>query len=91
MAQWRAWASGLITTLGTPLAKISQDLLGGAVDGVQVPVFGLQYQQPAPGVQHHKVRVGLLGANGHVVPQQVVVIQLLLQPLGQTPLAGGHA
>ena len=64
-------------------------LAGDVANGVQMPVLGLQHQQTPSGVQHHEVRVCLFGAYGHVVPQQVVGIELLLQPLGQASLARG--
>jgi hypothetical protein len=63
----------------------------GLANGVQSPIFRLQNQRPSLRMDHHKVRVGLLRPHGHVVPQQVVVLQLLLQPLGQTALARSHA
>jgi hypothetical protein len=34
-------------------------------------------------VHHDKVRVLVPRADGHVVPEQVVVVELLLQPFGQ--------
>ena len=57
-----------------PVSHDIPGLSGGALDGAEVPVFRLQHQQPMPGVQHHKVRVSLLGANRNVVPKQVVGI-----------------
>ena len=72
-------------TIGNDFPRLFVDL----VDGGQTPVFYLQNQNAAPGVQHHKVRVQMLGANGHVVPQQIVIIKLLLQALGQSRFATG--
>ena len=43
-----------------------------------VVVFDVNHQQAPAGVQHDKVGMGSLGADGHVVPQQVVGIELLL-------------
>lgn len=63
----------------------------GVADGADVPVFGFQDQRTPVRVQHHKIGVGLLGANRHVVPKQVVVFEFLLQPLGQALFAGRHA
>ena len=42
-------------------------------------------------MQDPTVGVRLFGADGHVVPEQVVVFELLLQSLGETFLAIGHA
>ena len=42
-------------------------------------------------MQHDEVGVRLLGADGHVVPDQVVVVQLLLQALAEAALALRHA
>ena len=67
---------------------IHQDLpvlAGGFVDGLQAPIFGFQDQHAAPGVEHHEIGLRLLGTHWHVVPKQVVVFELLLQALGQSP------
>ena len=77
--------------LGLAVGDDLETLARGAADGVQAPVLHLQHQGAAARVQHHEIRPRLLGADGHVPPEQVVVFQLLLQPLGQPPFAGGHA
>ena len=41
-------------------------------------------------MQNQKVGVELLRADGHVVPNQVVILQEGFQPLGQPPLARCH-
>jgi hypothetical protein len=61
--------------------------LVGTQDRFQPPVLDFQDQQAAPRVQDHEVRVGVPRADGHVVPDQVVVVELLLQPFGGAPLA----
>ena len=60
-------------------------------DGAQAEVFDLQNQQPPAGVQHDEVGVQLLRADGHVVPKQVVVVELVFQPLGQALFSRCHA
>ena len=63
----------------------------GVADGVGLPVLHFQHQQAAARVEHHEVRMALLEPDRHVVPEQVVVLQLLFQPFGDTLLAAGHA
>ena len=65
-------------------------VFAGLHDGAQAEVFDFQNQQPPAGVQHDEIGVQLLGTYGHVVPEQVVLIELLLQPLRQTSLTTGH-
>jgi hypothetical protein len=55
-------------------------LFVGLHDGAQAEVFDLQDQDAPARVQHDEVGVQLLRADGHVVPEQVVVVELLLQP-----------
>ena len=50
-----------------------------------------QNQQAPAGVQHDEVGVQLLRAYGYVVPKQVVVVELVFQPLGQALFSTGHA
>ena len=64
-------------------------LASGLHYGFKLPVFGFQNQDAAPGMHDHKVWMRLLGTDRHVIPKQIVVIKLLLQPLGQSVLAGG--
>ena len=46
--------------------------LVGLLDGGELPVFHLQDEDAAAGVEDAEVGVGALGAHGHVVPEQVV-------------------
>ena len=66
-------------------------LLVGLLNGLGAPVFHFQNQQPAPGMHHHKIRVQVPGADRHVVPKQIVVVELLLKPFSQPAFAAGHA
>jgi hypothetical protein len=66
-------------------------LLVGLGDGLEAPVLHLQDQQPAARVQHDEIGMRLSGADRHVVPDEVVVVELLFQPLGQPALALRHA
>lgn len=66
-------------------------LAGGVLDGVQPPVLGFEDEQAAAGVENDEIGVRLLGADGDVVPDQVVVIELLLQAFGEALFAGCHA
>ena len=66
-------------------------LTRGTTHRLQSPVFGFQDQQPTPWMQNDEIGVGLLWTNGDVVPEQVVVFELLFEPLGQSALAVGHA
>ena len=63
----------------------------GVADGVGLPVLHLQHQQAATGMEDDEIGVALFQADRHVVPDQVVVLELLLQPLGNAFLAAGHA
>lgn len=65
--------------------------LVGLHDGAQAKVFDFQNQQAPAGVQHDEIRVQLLGADGYVVPEQVVVVEFVFQPLGQALFSKGHA
>src|SRR6185312_454688 len=62
----------------------------GMADGVGLPVLHFQHQQAAARVEHHEVGAALLEADRHVVPEQVVVFELLFQPFGHALLAAGH-
>lgn len=42
-------------------------------------------------MKHHEVGMALFGADGDVEPQQVVIVELLLEPLRQATFAGRHA
>ena len=66
-------------------------LLVGGADRLQAPVLDFQDQQAAARVQHHEVWMGVLRANRHVVPDQVVVVELLLQTLGGSALPLRHS
>ena len=48
------------------------------------------HHDAAARVRHAKVGVGVTWPHWHVVPEQVVILQLLRQPLGQTALARSH-
>ena len=65
--------------------------LAGLADVVELPVFDLQHQQAAARMQHDEVGVQPLGADRHVVPDEVVAAELLLEPFSKTPLARRHA
>ncbi|MCY1234956.1 hypothetical protein D9M72_475550 [compost metagenome] len=78
-------------TLGHAVRRDQPIATAGLPDSVQAPVLGFQDQQAAARVQHDEVGMALLGPDGHVEPQQVVVVELLLQALCQSALAGRHA
>jgi hypothetical protein len=58
---------------------------------VELPVLHLQHQNAPARVHHAKVGVGVLWPHGHVVPEQVIVIEFVFEPLRQAALAAGHA
>ena len=78
-------------TLGNTVRDDLPGLPVGALDRGEPPVLDLQHQQAAARMDHHEIRVREPGADRNVVPQPVVVVEFLLQPLGQAPLAAGHA
>jgi len=78
---------GVLDDLRLPIIQDLPVLPGGLLDRFQPPVLGLQDQHTAPRVQHHEIGLRLLWAHGHVVPEQVIVFELLLQAFGQAPLA----
>ena len=65
-------------------------LFGRLLNRIQPPVLGFKNQDAAAWVDHDKIRVRLFGTDGDVVPEHVVVIEFLLQPLGQTTLTCRH-
>ena len=65
--------------------------LAGLANRVQMPILDFEDQQSAAWVKHDEVGVRALGADGHVIPEQIVVIELLLKPFGKTLFATRHA
>ena len=59
--------------------------------GVRLPVLDLQHQEPAGRVQHHEVRMPVARPDGHVVPAQVLVIELVVQTRREAAFPAGHA
>lgn len=86
----RQWVDDDFGLAGSVVQNLKA-LARGAEDGAGVPVLGFQNQCTTVRVQDDKVRVGLPGADGHVPPEQVVVIELAFQPVGQALFASGHA
>jgi hypothetical protein len=81
---------GLGTVFGTALGQDFPACLVGTQNRLQPPVLDFQDQQAAPRMQDDEVRVGVPRADGHVVPDEVVVVELLLEAFGQAPLALCH-
>ena len=86
----RQWVYDGFDLVGVAVQNVKA-LACRTVDGVEVPVLGFQNQRTTARVEYDKVRTGLFGANGHVPPQQGVVIEFLLQPFGQFAFPVGHA
>src|SRR5690606_20468354 len=59
-------------------------------DGFQLPVLHLEDQESQVRMEHDEVGVPLAGTDWHVVPTQVVRIELVLEPLGEPALSRGH-
>ena len=82
---------GVRNVLGNPLSQDFPGLLVGRANRFQAPVLDLKDEQPAPWMQNNKIGMGVLWPDGHVVPGQIVVVELLLQPLGGASLPLRHA
>ncbi|MCY1535241.1 hypothetical protein D9M68_706360 [compost metagenome] len=86
---------GLLQRVGNGLgAELAVDVPGlfvGLDQGGEPEVLHLQDQDAPARVHDDKVRVLVLGADGHVVPEQVVGIELVFQPFGGAAFAGRHA
>src|SRR5690606_26099825 len=54
---------------------------------LRLPVLDLEDQDSPVRVQDDKVGMSVTGANGDVVPAQVIVFQLVLKALREAPLA----
>lgn len=78
-------------TLRNALGQDLPGLLARRADRLQPPVFDFENQQPAPRMQNDEIRMSVFRADGHVVPDQVVIVELLLQALGRSALALRHA
>ena len=76
--------------LGARIAVDFPGLLVGADEGGEAKVFDFQNQDAPARVHDHKVWVLVFGADGHVVPQQVIGIELELQPLAHASLPARH-
>ena len=74
-----------------PIRSNRPNVLIGLDDGGKLPVFYFQNQQPAIRMQDDEIGVRMLGANRYVIPNQIIVFQLIFQPLRKAPLAAGHA
>src|SRR3954470_23402058 len=61
------------------------------VNRFQLPVLHLQDHQAAPGVEDDEIRLAVFQPDGYVVPEQVILIELLFEPLGDTLLACCHS
>ena len=77
--------------LGAEVAMDDPGLFVGLDEGGEPEVLDLQDQDASARVHDDEIRVQVLGPYSHVVPQQVVVVELLFQPLGCAALAGCHA
>ena len=64
-----------------PVGKNLEQLPRGPLNGFELPVLCFEDQQAATWVKNDEVGVRLLGANGYVVPEQIVAIKFLLKPL----------
>lgn len=86
--------AGLLEGIGGALEARGRDEHGAelvdALQVLQLPVLDLQHQDAAARVQDQEVGMRAAGADGHVVPEQVVVLELGLQALGQAAFARGH-
>lgn len=60
----------------------------GALDGGELPVLDLKYEDAATRVQHVEIGVACFGPDRDVGPVAVIVFQQRFQPLGKAPLAG---
>lgn len=65
-------------------------LAGDPLDDAQGPVLRLKDEHPSTRVQHHEIRMCAHRSDGHVEPHQIVVIELLPEPLGQSSFTGCH-
>ena len=86
---------GLFERVGDALEAVGgQDAGALAVDfpdGVELPVLDLEHQQAAARVENDEVGMHVARAERYVVPEQPVVFELLLEAVGQAPLAARHA
>ena len=81
---------GVDNCFGAAVAQDFPVLFVGLQDGAEPPVFDLQHLDAPARVHDAKVWVGVTRTHRHVIPKQVVVIELLLKPLGQAAFAVGH-
>src|SRR5690625_1981803 len=79
-------ADHLLAAVGLKRNSLASELF----NRTELPVFHFQKQQPAPGMQHDKIGVTALSADGNVVPDRVIIFQQGFQPAAKTPLAAGH-
>jgi hypothetical protein len=77
--------------LGRALSQDLASLLVGGADRLQAPVLDFDHEQPAAWMQHDEIGMGVSGADGYVVPDEIVVIELLLQTLGRSAFTLRHA
>lgn len=77
--------------LGPSIHDERPGLFGRLLNRLEPPILGLKNQNAPAWMNDDKVRMRLLGADGHVIPEHVIVFELLLQPLGQASLARRHA
>ena len=77
--------------LGPQVTVDFPGLLVDADKGGQAEVLDLQNQDTPARVHDNEVRVLVLRADGHVIPKQVIGIELLLKAFGKAALAAGHA
>ena len=66
-------------------------MLIGVLDGFGFPVLDFEYQHAAARMEYNEVRAPLPEPDGHVIPEQIIVFELLFEPFGKTLFATGHA
>src|SRR5690625_4044621 len=79
-------ADHLLAAVGLKRNSLASELF----NRTELPVFHFQKQQPAPGMQHDKIGVTALSAEGNVVSGRVIIFQQGFQPAAKSPLASAH-
>jgi hypothetical protein len=77
--------------LGNALRQDLPGLLARRADGLEPPILHFEDEQPAPGMQHDEIGMRVRRTDRHVIPDQVVVVELLLESLGGSSLPLSHA
>ena len=91
MAQCRPCACGFIKTLVWPSGAISRYCLVAFLMVSSRQSLGLQDQQAAARMDDDEVRMRALRPDRHVAPEQLVVVEFLLQALSKPLFARRHA